>query len=108
MVECTKHANRGNIFVGGETQMGTNYDTLMYLWANDPEKFFVEFMRGSEDNTLSQEDISKVISKLEKDNPVDYAKACKILKLNNALNEHKIICHYISYLMHIGEIPIPN
>ena len=76
----------------------SNYDALIFLWEQgNIVKFFDELNFGVSDGTLSNEDISMLLEKLERDQPVPYELLCHKLRLDQNNLRHKIACHYLRY-----------
>ena len=75
--------------------MESNFNTLLHFWEKNPERFFVEWRRSIADGTLSEQENSDLLRKVERAQPIDYARICKVFKLDPTILEHKILCHHI-------------
>jgi hypothetical protein len=95
--------------------MGSNYDSLIRLFEQDPVKCLEVFYNSIDDGTLRNEDTEMFLKKLERIQPeVDYNKLCRMLPpmLNRKLRldqselnldpsnlKDKILCHFIAVFL---------
>lgn len=87
--------------------MSSNYEVLIRLFEENPDRFFREFRNSVDDGTLPEEDIKLLVKKLDVIQPItvfDYKEWCRLLKLNPEEIKSNITVHHIMFLYGRGDL----
>lgn len=87
--------------------MSSNYEVLIRLFEENPDRFFREFRNSVDDGTLSDDDIKMLVKKLDVIQPimeVDYIELCRLFKIDSSELRSKITVHQLLFLYGRGDL----
>jgi len=87
--------------------MSSNYEVLIRLFEENPDRFFREFRNSVDDGTLSDDDIKMLVTKLDAIQPImefDYKEWCRLFKIEPSEIHSKITVHQLLFLYGSGDL----